>query len=70
MKKVFLTGATGFVGKAIIEKLGRNYDIKAFSRTLGDIRNIEEVLKASEGCEIIVHMASITPSAHPGAADK
>jgi len=70
MKKVFLTGATGFVGKAIIEKLGRNYDIKAFTRTLGDIRNIEEVLKASEGCEIIVHMASITPSAHPGAADK
>ncbi len=70
MKKIFLTGATGYVGKAIIERFKKSYDIKAFTRSLGDIRNFQEVLKASEGSDIIIHMAAITPTTHPGAADQ
>ncbi len=70
MKKIFLTGATGYIGKAIIEKFGAAYDIKAFTREKGDILNLQQVTAASGGCEVIVHMASITPSAHPKAEDK
>ena len=69
MRKIFLTGATGFIGKAIIAEFGKNYEIKAFTRDLGDIRNPEAVLNSSKGSEIIIHMAAITPSAHPGADD-
>ena len=70
MKKIFLTGSTGYIGKAIIEKFGPAAEIRAFTRDKGDIRNKADVIEASAGCDVIIHMAAITPSAHPGADDK
>lgn len=72
MKKVIVTGGTGFLGKhlvdSLIEKryLVRSYDFrppleeqKNIEFILGDIRDYSSILTAVEGCDIIFHLASI-----------
>lgn len=70
--KILVTGGGGFLGKAICKQLAaRGHDVLAFNRheypelktlgvtqRLGDLRNLDQVTAASEGCDAIVHTAA------------
>lgn len=74
--KVLLTGATGFLGKYVIEELKNNsYQVVAFGRnekigkTLidknveffkGDIDNLDDLFKASQDCTAVIHAAALS----------
>ena len=74
--KVLITGATGFLGKYIVEELKNNgYQVVAFGRnekigkTLidsnveffkGDIENKEDLLRAFQGCGAVIHAAALS----------
>ncbi|MDC7956289.1 NAD(P)-dependent oxidoreductase [Fusobacterium simiae] len=74
--KILLTGATGFLGKYVIDELkNNNYKIIAFGRnekigqTLidkdvefykGNIENKEDLLKASQNCSAVIHAAALS----------
>jgi dihydroflavonol-4-reductase len=74
--KVLVTGATGFVGSAVMPKLiaaghslrclarpSSNADrIAAYSweRCPGDVRDADSVSRAIEGCDAVVHMACLS----------
>jgi len=85
MKKVLITGGSGFIGNAIIKKLYNNYEIVVldnFSPQIhgdnyeesylyqnikdkctiikGDVRNREDVAKALQGVDYIIHLAAET----------
>lgn len=76
MEKVLVTGGDGFLGNNIVrELLARGYIVRVFahpSRNLtilddldvevfsGDILEEEEVIKAAEGCDFIIHAAANT----------
>lgn len=69
MKKILITGASGYVGKAFLKAYGREYNFRVFGRTpvegsfefvQGDIRNVKDVLKVTQDVEIIIHLAAIT----------
>jgi NADH dehydrogenase len=74
MKKVFLTGATGFVGSEILKKLvEKGYIVKVLVRdekrlkvrsenieiALGDILDAESVLKGISGCDVAINLVGI-----------
>jgi len=74
MKKIFITGGTGFVGTEILKKLLENgYYVKALVRdekklsfrddrievAKGDILDKESVLKGVEGCDAIINLVGI-----------
>jgi dihydroflavonol-4-reductase len=72
--KVFVTGATGFVGSHVAEQLEamgaevrvlvrktsrtENLDILKAERVTGDLRDFESLKKAIEGCEFVFHVAA------------
>lgn len=70
--KILVTGGGGFLGKAICKQLvARGHDVRAFNRheypelktlgvaqRLGDLRNLDQVAAASEGCDAIIHTAA------------
>ena len=74
--KVLITGATGFLGKYIVEELKNNgYQVVAFGRnekigkTLidsnaeffkGDIEDKEDLLGALQGCSAVIHAAALS----------
>lgn len=73
MTKVLVTGATGFLGSSLVEKLCRSgYHVRAalrdstqpISRSLNvetvvvDIRDAKKVQEIADGCEAIVHLAA------------
>ncbi len=73
MTKVLVTGATGFLGSALVEKLCRSgHHVRAalrdstqpISRSLNvetvvaDIRDAKKVQEIADGCEAIVHLAA------------
>lgn len=76
MKKVLITGANGFLGSNVARELFRKgYEVKLMIRPSADVSVIEdipsevfygdiseeaEVMKAMEGCNFVVHTASIT----------
>jgi dihydroflavonol-4-reductase len=76
MKKVLITGANGFLGSNLTRELYRmGYDIRIIVRPAADLKsiadipcdvffghidNIEHVLDAMKGCDIVIHAACIT----------
>jgi dihydroflavonol-4-reductase len=72
--KVLVTGATGFVGSALVRKLlGRGYDVVALVRkdgdhrnldglgvetATGDLRDMESLRRAMKGCDGAYHAAA------------
>jgi dihydroflavonol-4-reductase len=75
-KKVLITGGNGFLGSNTARELyRRGYEIKLMMRPsadasvvadipceifYGEIRDMEDVLKAVSGCDYVVHTASVT----------
>lgn len=73
--KAVVTGATGHIGSALVrELLTRGYSVRAvipdfedpssldgldIERVSGDIRNLDALVKAFEGIEIVFHLAGI-----------
>lgn len=63
MKKILLTGSTGFIGRNILPLLRRNYDVKAPRRTELNIKDSDalgEYLKMNE-FDIVIHTAIPNP---------
>lgn len=79
MAEILLTGATGFLGRYLIEEFSRQkmrplclvrpdsalnaIDGVGFSRINGDVTNPESLNQALKGIEILVHAAGLTGSA-------
>lgn len=75
-KKILITGANGFLGSNVARELFRKgYEVKLMIRPsadvsvisdipaeifYGDICKEEEVMKAVEGCDFVIHTASVT----------
>jgi nucleoside-diphosphate-sugar epimerase len=71
--KVLVTGGGGFLGRAIVERLlGRGDTVRFIARNRyrdieklgaegiqGDIRNLDDVMKAAMGCEACFHTAAL-----------
>jgi len=70
-KKVFVTGSTGFIGSALIEKLlERKFCVRALKRSVsttaqpnleyvsGDITDTESLRKGMSGCSYVFHLAA------------
>lgn len=69
MKQLLITGASGYVGRAFIQAHGFRYTLRLFGRTpiegdnefiLGDIRSLDDVNKATQNIDCIVHLAAVT----------
>lgn len=73
MKKIFITGSTGFIGTELLPKVINKYDITCLIRKssdaekfeelkiktiIGDILDKEGMLNALKNMEIVVHLAS------------
>jgi len=70
-KKVFVTGSTGFIGSALVEKLlGRGFGVRALKRNApatprpnleyitGDITDKESLRNGMTGCDYVFHLAA------------
>ena len=76
MKKVLVTGATGFLGKYVIEELvDQGYQVRAFGRNSkvgrslenssvsffqGDLTKADDVLEACKGMDLVVHAGALS----------
>ncbi len=74
-KKVFVTGASGFIGSNLVSRLvDDGYDVTTFGRSgsvakklrdlpvkhiSGDVTNIESLYKAMEGMDVVFHLAGL-----------
>lgn len=69
MRHILITGSSGYIGRAFINAFGSIYRLRLFGRTFlqgnyefvsGDIKNLDYVVNASRGVDIIVHLAAVT----------
>lgn len=82
MKKVLVTGATGFLGKYVVEELVEHgYQVRAFGRNRtigqslvnasvtfiqGDLTNQEDLTKACQEMDMVVHAGALSTVWGPG----
>lgn len=71
--KIFMTGASGFIGSHLLQKLLEDgHTVNALYRTLpshnipgnlhcfkGDVQNIQSVKEAMNGCQVVYHTAAL-----------
>jgi len=59
MKRVAVTGASGNIGRPIMEGLAQRYGLVAMSRSINgaDLRDAEAAAKCFAGCDAVVHLA-------------
>ncbi len=85
MKQVLVTGATGFVGSHLAERLAAEGDrVRVLVRSepapslleqqgvqpiSGDLRDSESLRRAVAGCEVVYHVAALTTRQHPSSRD-
>ena len=66
MHRVLVTGASGLIGGLVVKHLGHKYNMSALNRrpvegvpcTRADIADLEAILPAFEGVDMVVHMAN------------
>lgn len=60
--RVLLTGAAGFIGSAVIDRMDRaGADIVPYDRSFDvrdNVTNLDRVTNAMAGCEVVVHLAA------------
>lgn len=63
MKKILLTGSTGFVGKNILTSLRKKYDVDAPSRSELDVRDYDKVHAYLQlnSYDVVLHFANPNP---------
>ena len=57
MAKILLIGATGFLGRHLVKKL-KNHELSYFDRKIHDITNLNDVVKATKGQDIVINLAA------------
>ncbi len=69
-KKVLITGGSGVLGQALSNEMIKDYDVllldtvkpkNGFPWVKADMRRYEEVKKATEGCNMVMHVGAIHP---------
>ena len=61
MKRVLLTGAAGFIGRAVAARMTGIVDLVAYDRSTDvrdDITDLQRVTDAMVGCDAVVHLAA------------
>lgn len=69
MEKVLITGGSGFIGRYFVDRL-KNAEVVIFdlrepdynshaTYIKGDVRNLNEMLQASQDCTMIIHLAAM-----------
>lgn len=63
MKKLLLTGTTGFIGKNLLSKLIKHYEVLIPTRLELDLKNQKAVYEylEKEKCDIVLHAANPNP---------
>ena len=85
-RRVFITGAGGFIGKNLVERLtttaGQHVKIlnrasnaqlsanKQIEEVVGDLLKPETYQAALEGCDVVVHLAAATGRVAPGQCER
>ena len=79
--KILVTGGTGFLGRRTVEQLVGRHDVRLLVRPTssrerfpesvefaeGDVTDAESLVRASEGCDAILHAAALVKILAPGA---
>jgi uronate dehydrogenase len=69
MKRILITGSSGYVGKAFISAHGHRYKLRLLGRTPavfddefipGDVRNFADIDRAAQDIDCIIHLAAVT----------
>ena len=72
--KVLLTGGTGLIGRALLPRLDKKYEIRIFGRTKpepkyefikGELENSTDVQKATRDIEAVIHLGAVLAGQDP-----
>lgn len=63
-KRILITGANGFLGKAVVDLLteNENYEIVSTNRSIHDLTKLEDCLLATKNIDTIIHLAGLVRS--------
>ena len=71
MKKILITGVSGYIGKHLLPVLVEEFEISVFDKNMpslkekvkffpGDLKDYGDILKALSGIEAVIHLAAVT----------
>lgn len=64
MQTILVTGSAGFIGKHLMEALGRRPDVRVFGYDIGN--TVEELDQALAAADVIYHLAGVNRPQNPG----